>query len=216
MHETNNYYFCIFRYNSSISNNLSLRSILDANKLTGTNFLDWYRNLRIILKQEKRLYVIDQVVPDVPNENASDAVKNKYNRYIDDNMQAAYVILASMSSELQKQYENIDAHTIIFHVLSWTNEFNIDLVLQLLPPSYAQFIMNFNMHKLDVELPELMNILVTAKKSLKKEKVSVLLVYSSKAKKKEAQEEVADIVLKPTGGIKKDEGTCHHCGREGY
>ena len=42
---------------------LSLRSILEKEKLTGTNFLDWERNLRIVLKHEKKEQVIDQPLP---------------------------------------------------------------------------------------------------------------------------------------------------------
>ncbi|KAL8109335.1 hypothetical protein AgCh_025432 [Apium graveolens] len=41
------------------SNNFSMRSVLEKDKLIGTNFLDWQRNLRIVLKQERKLYIID-------------------------------------------------------------------------------------------------------------------------------------------------------------
>jgi hypothetical protein len=41
--------------------NISLRIMLDANKLTGSNFLDWYRNMRIVLKQETMLYILDNL-----------------------------------------------------------------------------------------------------------------------------------------------------------
>ena len=37
----------------------NLCSILEKEKLSGTNFIDWYRNLRIILKQEKKEYVLE-------------------------------------------------------------------------------------------------------------------------------------------------------------
>ena len=55
---------------SNTTSNLSLRSILKKDKLNGTNFLDWYRNLRIILKQERNEYILDQPVPDEPAANA--------------------------------------------------------------------------------------------------------------------------------------------------
>ncbi|KAK8564636.1 hypothetical protein V6N12_058219 [Hibiscus sabdariffa] len=35
------------------NNSISLRSLLEKEKLNGINFLDWFRNLRIVLKQEK-------------------------------------------------------------------------------------------------------------------------------------------------------------------
>ncbi|KAG6523388.1 hypothetical protein ZIOFF_013245 [Zingiber officinale] len=46
--------------NHLIMTSVNLRSILDSNKLTGLNFLDWFQNLRIILKAEKLAYVLDQ------------------------------------------------------------------------------------------------------------------------------------------------------------
>ena len=48
----------------------SLRSILEKDKLNGTNFLDWYSNLRIVLKQERKEHVLDQPVPNEPTANA--------------------------------------------------------------------------------------------------------------------------------------------------
>jgi hypothetical protein len=34
------------------------RSLLENEKLNGANFMDWYRNLRIVLKQEKTKSVL--------------------------------------------------------------------------------------------------------------------------------------------------------------
>ena len=53
-----------------MTNTLSLRSLLEKEKLNGTNFLDWFRNLRIVLKQERKEYVIEEPVPIEPTANA--------------------------------------------------------------------------------------------------------------------------------------------------
>ena len=45
--------------NNNNNSTMSLRSVLEKDKLTGTNFLDWFRNLRIVLKQERKLYVLE-------------------------------------------------------------------------------------------------------------------------------------------------------------
>ena len=55
---------------------LSLRSILEKDKLNGTNFLDWHKNLRIILMQERKLYVLDEPIPEEPAGNASRAQRD--------------------------------------------------------------------------------------------------------------------------------------------
>jgi len=63
---------------SNTSNNI-LRSIIDKEKLSETNFLDWHRNLRIVLKHEKKLYVHDEVVhEEAPPFGASKANRDAY------------------------------------------------------------------------------------------------------------------------------------------
>jgi len=116
MHETNTRSLYINRLIDKISSNISLQSIFDANKLTKSNFLEWYRNLRIVLKQERRLYVFESHIPRVSNEDALIEVKTKYHRHIDDDEQATCVILASMSPKLQIEYENMDAYNMIKHL----------------------------------------------------------------------------------------------------
>lgn len=39
---------------------ISLWPILKMDKLFRSNFLDWHRNLRIVLKHENKLYVLEQ------------------------------------------------------------------------------------------------------------------------------------------------------------
>ena len=62
-----------------MNSNISLYNILDANKLTGPNILDWYFNKRIVLKQEIMLYVLENPIPLAPYEE----VKNAYQHHID-------------------------------------------------------------------------------------------------------------------------------------
>ncbi|KAK9018649.1 hypothetical protein V6N11_001619 [Hibiscus sabdariffa] len=66
------------------NNTISLRSLLEKEKLNGINFLDWFRNLRIVLKQERKEYVIEEAVPNDPGPNASRADKDKFKKHIDD------------------------------------------------------------------------------------------------------------------------------------
>jgi hypothetical protein len=61
----------------SASNNsiFNLRSILEKEKLNGTNFIDWYRNRRIVLRQEKKEYVLDTSRDVVINDVALTSLK---------------------------------------------------------------------------------------------------------------------------------------------
>ena len=96
------------------ANNFNLRSILEKEKLNGTNFIDWYRNLRIVLRQEQKEYVLEQPYPDEPEGNVSAGVRHAYEKHCSDSIDVSCLMLATMNSELQKQYEDsIDAYIMI-------------------------------------------------------------------------------------------------------
>ena len=56
-----------------MTSNFSLRSILEKESiLNGTNYVEWYRKLKIILRAERKLYVLEDKEPDVPFVDASE------------------------------------------------------------------------------------------------------------------------------------------------
>ena len=85
---------------SNTTPTMSLRSILEKDKLNGTNFLDWYRNLRIVLRQERKEYILDQPIPEEPAANAPRAQKDAYNKHLNDSVDVTCLILGCMESEL--------------------------------------------------------------------------------------------------------------------
>ena len=91
----------------------ALRTILEKDKLNDTNFTNWYRNLRIVLKQEKKDHVLDNPLPDEPNENATVAATNAYRRICDESTEISCLMLAHMEPDLQKQFENVEAYDLI-------------------------------------------------------------------------------------------------------
>ena len=90
-----------------MASNLSLRGILDANKLTDPNYVDWLRNLRIILTQEKLSYILDSLDPELIGEDASEEEKATHNMWLNDSMPVRCIMLASMRNELQRQHEGM-------------------------------------------------------------------------------------------------------------
>ena len=85
-----------------MNNNMNLRNILFDNKLTGSNFMDWVQNLRIILRQEKLFYVLENPIPSEPAPDDDVAVKDAYQKHSDDYESVCCLMLASMSPDLQK------------------------------------------------------------------------------------------------------------------
>ena len=49
----------------------ALKSILDKDKLNGTNFTKWHRNLKIVLKHEKKKHVLNTPLPAEPDDDAT-------------------------------------------------------------------------------------------------------------------------------------------------
>ena len=98
------------------SNNFSVRSVLEKDKLTGTNFLDWYRNLRIVLRQERKLHAIEVPHPQPLPTGATLAQQTAYQRHVDDATDVSCLMLATMSPELQKQHEKMNAYDMIEHL----------------------------------------------------------------------------------------------------
>ena len=96
----------------SSNSSFNLRSLLEKEKLNGTNFVDWNRNLRIILRQEKKEYVLDTPYLDEP-QNAMHNT-NAYHscvKHTDDAVDVQCLMLACINSDLQMQYESTNPPT---------------------------------------------------------------------------------------------------------
>jgi hypothetical protein len=117
---------------TSTTTYFTLRSIVEKDKLNGTNYTDWIRNLRIVLRDEKKEDILDTPLPEEPTDDATAAVKNAYKKVCDNNLEVSCLILACMESELQMQFEiNHEAHNMImvlqdmFHTQARTEKFNV-------------------------------------------------------------------------------------------
>ncbi|KAJ9561673.1 hypothetical protein OSB04_006833, partial [Centaurea solstitialis] len=95
------------------TNNLSLRSILEKDKLTGSNFLDWERNLMIVLKHERKWYVLEEPLGEAPPATAPAAARNAHKKHSDDLLDVACLMFATMSPDLQAGLINTNAYDMI-------------------------------------------------------------------------------------------------------
>ncbi|KAH9752839.1 hypothetical protein KPL71_014867 [Citrus sinensis] len=97
-------------------------------------------------------------------------------------------------------------------------ELAIDLILQSLPDSFSQFIMNFNMNKMECSLAELLKMLNTAETCIKKPKDVMAIEGPStkKGKKKKFQPKAKGGIKKGKANKPNDKGKCFHCGKDGH
>ena len=81
--------------------------ILKENKLVGTNYNDWKRNLNLVLTAEDCNFVLTDICPPIPDSISTPEEDEAYHKwYKADKMTCCY-ILASMSNVLQQQYERM-------------------------------------------------------------------------------------------------------------
>ena len=97
---------------------LSLRSLLEKEKLeeNGTNYMDWIRSLRIVLKQEEKLYVLTEPVPPEPAANATRAVKDQHQKHKRDAIDVCCLMLSTMCKNLQKDLEHLEVVELNTHI----------------------------------------------------------------------------------------------------
>ncbi|KAK8568918.1 hypothetical protein V6N13_106801 [Hibiscus sabdariffa] len=69
--------------------------------------------MRIVLKQERKQYVIEEHVPNEPGANAPRADKDMFKKHLDDMVDVECLMLATMTPELQKQHEDMVAYEMI-------------------------------------------------------------------------------------------------------
>ncbi|RWV83979.1 hypothetical protein GW17_00054351 [Ensete ventricosum] len=95
-------------------------------------------------------------------------------------------------------------------------------MLQSLPNFFSHFIMNFNMSKFEVTLPELLNMLTEAESAIRKEK-PVLYIGETKRKRKTSKILKKGKGKERSGKAKvakkdpeKDKGHCYHYDQDGH
>ena len=59
---------------------------------------------------------MDEPLPEEPADNASRAEKNAYEKHHNDSIDVACLMLATMSSELHKDLENVEAYDMILNL----------------------------------------------------------------------------------------------------
>ena len=94
---------------------MSIVTILNQNKLTRSNYVDWKRNLDIVLTVEEHKYVLNELCPNFPALDAPSEEKQRFDCWKKSNEMAKCYILASISNVLQHQMQDVElASDIMF------------------------------------------------------------------------------------------------------
>ncbi|GJW80871.1 hypothetical protein Tco_0144846 [Tanacetum coccineum] len=189
------------------TNNNSIRSILEKEKLNGSNFLDWYRNLRIVLRNEQKLHHLEEALPEAPPATATAAVRNAYTRWVAEQQEVACLMLVSMTPEIQKNLEDRPAFEILQELKTMFQQqaeqelfttierlgypmplvVGVNMILTLLSKDYDQFVQNYNKHGMGKTIPELHAMLKLAENGIPKKTLVVLAIRQGQIQKPKSQ-----------------------------
>nr|GEU36658.1 zinc finger, CCHC-type [Tanacetum cinerariifolium] len=98
---------------TSSANNLVFRGFFEKQKLTGPNFIDGYRQLRIVLSIEDKLNYLEQPIPLAPVAPAGQHVAAAHTAWLKGSKDIAVLMLMTMEPEIQQNLENLHAHEML-------------------------------------------------------------------------------------------------------
>ncbi|GJQ93236.1 retrotransposon protein, putative, ty1-copia subclass [Tanacetum coccineum] len=149
-------------------NHSAFRSMFEREKLFENNFNEWFRQLKLVLRVEKKMYVIEQPIPPA---HAADSVANvlaEWNAVYDAHNEVACLMLGSMTPELQegkpvgqyvlKMKGYVEQLERLGYVL--LQDLSVGLILNGLTSDFACFVKNYNMHNMGKTIGELHALLI--------------------------------------------------------
>src|SRR3954468_16209720 len=130
---------------------------------------------------------------------------------------------SSMSEHVLKMYGHANKFWSLGIIIP--NDLGVHRVLQSLPPSYKNFVMNYNMQCMDKTLPELFSMLKSAEVEIKKEHQVLLVNKTTKLKKQGKSKKKGNfkkggkkvtVPAKETKAGPKPDTECFYCKGEGH
>ncbi|GJT67454.1 retrotransposon protein, putative, ty1-copia subclass [Tanacetum coccineum] len=91
----------------------AFRSMFEREKHSGNNFNDCFRQLKLLLRVEKKIFVIEQPLPAAPAADSDAQVLSQWNAIYDAYNEVACLILCSMTPKLHRQFENSSPYDMI-------------------------------------------------------------------------------------------------------
>ncbi|GJV26335.1 retrotransposon protein, putative, ty1-copia subclass [Tanacetum coccineum] len=102
---------------TTVVNNSLFRTFFEKQKLTGINFMEWYRNLRIVLFVEDKLSFLEQPIPDMPVPAVGQILPpdalNTHTAWVKDSKEIVGLMLMTMDPDIQKNLEHLGAYYML-------------------------------------------------------------------------------------------------------
>ncbi|GKB69383.1 zinc finger, CCHC-type containing protein, partial [Tanacetum coccineum] len=104
-----------------VGNNSVFRSFFEKQKLTGPNFIDWYRQLWLVLSTEDKEKYLEQPIPAAPVAVAPDqsippVALATYNEWVKNQKEIAVMMLLTMDLEIQQNLAHLGANDMLIEL----------------------------------------------------------------------------------------------------
>nr|GEW04423.1 retrotransposon protein, putative, Ty1-copia subclass [Tanacetum cinerariifolium] len=99
-------------------NHSAFRSMFKREKISGNNFIDWFHQLKSVLRVEKKMFVIEQPIPPAPATDFDANVLAEWNALYDVHNEVACLMLGSMTPELHRKFENYSPYEMLKEISS--------------------------------------------------------------------------------------------------
>ncbi|GKD42974.1 hypothetical protein Tco_1267619 [Tanacetum coccineum] len=106
---------------TSVGNNSVFRSFFEKQKLTGPNFIDWYRQLRLVLSTEDKEKYLEQPISAAPVAAAPDqpilpAAQATYNEWVKNQKEIDVMMLSTMDLEIQQNLAHLGTNDMLIEL----------------------------------------------------------------------------------------------------
>nr|GEU32516.1 hypothetical protein [Tanacetum cinerariifolium] len=226
-------------------NHSAFRSMFEREKLSGTNFNNGLRRLKLVLRVKKIMFVIEQPIPPAP---AADFVANEIKFMFEKQARVEKLdLIQTFHACKQEEGKPVGAYVLqmkdyveqlerLGYVLP--QDLSVVLILNGLTSDFTRFVRNYNMHNIGKTISEVHTMLIEYEKGLPKkvETPQVMMIKSVKIQKANKKSLKAKGKGKANGKGKDKQGyipkpknpkpsakehpakddTCHHCKEVGH
>nr|GFB58854.1 zinc finger, CCHC-type [Tanacetum cinerariifolium] len=102
---------------TSSTNNSVFRGFFEKQKLTGPNFINWYRQLRIVLSIEDKLNYLEPPIPHAPvapaGQQFAPEILAAHTAWVKGSKEIAGLMLMTMEPEIQRNLKPLHAHEML-------------------------------------------------------------------------------------------------------
>ncbi|GJS55785.1 zinc finger, CCHC-type containing protein [Tanacetum coccineum] len=102
---------------TSVGNNSVFRSFFEKQKLTGPNFIDWYRQLRLVLSTEDKEYYLEHPIPAAPVAQPGEQIPPQdlaaHAAWVKGQREVAVLMLLTMDLDIQRNLAHLGAYDML-------------------------------------------------------------------------------------------------------